>query len=60
MIGSLALAVFVNVWVLAPILLLLFVLVYLRSYFIDSSREIKRIESMSKRLFHETAGESLD
>ena len=44
-VGCFAIAVYINYWVLIPILPLIGVFFYMRSYFLSSSRQLKRIEA---------------
>ena len=46
--GSFGLAIYINYWILVPTIPLLIVFVYLRNYFVSSSRELKRIEGISE------------
>jgi len=47
-IGSFGIAIFINYWVLIPILPLFIVFIYVRNYFLASSRELKRIEGICR------------
>jgi ATP-binding cassette subfamily C (CFTR/MRP) protein 4 len=47
-IGSFGIAIFINYWVLIPILPLFIILIYVRNYFLASSRELKRIEGICR------------
>ena len=50
-IGSFGIAIFINYWVIIPIIPLLVAFFYVRNYFLASSRELKRIEGICKQAF---------
>ena len=47
-IGCFAISIYINYWVLLPIVPLIIVFFYVRNYFLTSSRELKRIEGICK------------
>lgn len=43
-IGSISLTLFLNYWIIFPTMILVFLFVYIRNYYLATSLEIKRIE----------------